>query len=122
MQAEESSMNFIDGVVAAVPEGNKAAYIEHARKAAAIFREFGAISVTECWGNDVPEGKVNSMHTAVQRKEGETVVFSWIAWPSKAIRDAGWEKMMSDERMAGMEMPFDGSRMIFGGFETVLEA
>jgi uncharacterized protein YbaA (DUF1428 family) len=83
-------MSYVDGVVAAVPEANKEAYIEHARQAAVIFREFGATQVVECWGDDVPEGKINSMHTAVQRKEGEAIIFSWIIWPSKEIRDAGW--------------------------------
>ena len=115
-------MSYVDGVVAAVPEANKEAYIEHARQAAAIFREFGATEVVECWGDDVPEGKINSMHTAVQRKEGEAIVLSWIIWPSKDIRDAGWARMMEDSRMADQELPFDGSRMIFGGFNMVLEA
>jgi uncharacterized protein YbaA (DUF1428 family) len=116
------NMSYVDGVVAAVPEANKEAYIEHARQAAVIFREFGATQVVECWGDDVPEGKINSMHTAVQRKEGEAIIFSWIIWPSKEIRDAGWGRMMEDSRMADQEMPFDGSRMIFGGFSMVLEA
>ena len=115
-------MSYVDGVVAAVPEANKDAYIEHARQAAAIFREFGATQVVECWGDDVPEGKINSMHTAVQRKEGEAIIFSWIIWPSREIRDAGWARMMEDNRMADQEMPFDGSRMIFGGFNMVLDA
>ena len=115
-------MSYVDGVVAAVPEANKEAYIEHARQAAEIFREFGATEVVECWGDDVPEGKINSMHTAVQRKEEEAIIFSWIIWPSKEIRDAGWGRMMEDNRMADQEMPFDGSRMIFGGFNMVLEA
>ena len=115
-------MSYVDGVVAAVPEANKEAYIEHARQAAEIFREFGATEVVECWGDDVPEGKINSMHTAVQRKDGEAIIFSWIIWPSKEIRDAGWGRMMEDNRMADQEMPFDGSRMIFGGFNMVLKA
>ena len=115
-------MSYVDGVVAAVPEANKDAYIEHARQAAAIFREFGATQVVECWGDDVPEGKINSMHTAVQRKEGEAIIFSWIIWPSREIRDAGWARMMEDSRMTDQEMPFDGSRMIFGGFNMVLDA
>ena len=78
------------------------------------------MSVVECWGVDVPEGKLTSMPMAVKLEEGETVVLSWISWPSKEARDAAWEKLMADERMAGMEMPFDGSRMIFGGFDVVL--
>nr|WP_241765154.1 DUF1428 domain-containing protein [Hyphomonas beringensis] len=94
--------------------------MEHARKAADLFKEVGALSVVECWGVDVPEGKLTSMPMAVKLEEGETVVLSWISWPSKEARDAAWEKLMADERMAGMEMPFDGSRMIFGGFDVVL--
>ncbi|KCZ55397.1 hypothetical protein HY29_12740 [Hyphomonas beringensis] len=85
-----------------------------------MFKEVGALSVVECWGVDVPEGKLTSMPMAVKLEEGETVVLSWISWPSKEARDAAWEKLMADERMAGMEMPFDGSRMIFGGFDVVL--
>ena len=115
-------MSYVDGMLAAVPEAKKAAYLEHARKAADLFKEVGALSVVECWGVDVPEGKLTSMPMAVKLKEGETVVLSWISWPSKEARDAAWEKLMADERMAGMEMPFDGSRMIFGGFDVVLDA
>lgn len=72
-------------------------------------------------GDDVPEGKINSLHTAVQRKDDEVVVMSFIAWPDKTTRDAAWPKIMEDPDMAG-DMPFDGNRMIFGGFEAILEA
>ncbi|MCW5698399.1 MAG: DUF1428 domain-containing protein [Rhodospirillales bacterium] len=117
-------MTYIDGVVCAVPTANKAEYKAHAEKAAAIFKKYGALSLTECWGNDIPEGKINSLHTAVMRKPEETVVFSWIAWPSKETRDAGWQKIMQDPELAEQTqtMPFDGSRMIFGGFEVLLQA
>ncbi|MDZ4761694.1 MAG: DUF1428 domain-containing protein [Alphaproteobacteria bacterium] len=114
-------MGYIDGVVAAVPTANKDKFLAHARTSAAIFKEFGALTIMENWGDDVPEGKQTDLKRAVQAKPDETVVFSWITWPDKATRDAGWAKMMKDERMAGMEMPFDGKRMIFGGFQTVLE-
>jgi len=113
---------YVDGFVAAVPTANKDAYRTHAESAAAVFKDHGALSLVECWGDDVPEGKVNSLHTAVLRKEDETVVFSWITWPDKATRDAGMQKVFGDPRMAPETnpMPFDGSRMIFGGFEMIV--
>lgn len=115
---------YVDGFVLAVPSANKEAYRKHAAEAAVIFKEHGALSMVEGWGDDVPEGKNNSMHTAVLRKEDETVVFSWITWPDRAARDAGMAKVFADPRMNGtMEaMPLDGSRMIFGGFEVIVDA
>ena len=115
-------MNYVDGFVAAVPNANRDAYRAHALRVAALFREFGALRVVETWGNDVPEGKVTSFPLAVQRAGDETVVFSWVEWPSKEVRDAGWQAMMQDPRMteAG-EMPFDGKRMIYGGFEMIMD-
>lgn len=113
---------YVDGYVAAVPTANKEAYRVHAEQAAPIFREFGALSVIECWEDDVPEGKVTSFSMAVKKTEDENVVFSWVTWPDKATRDAGWEKMMADERMKNNTMPFDGQRMIYGGFKAILEA
>ena len=114
-------MNYIDGFVAAVPTANRDRYLSHAQAAAAVFKENGALSVTECWGDDVPEGKLTSFPMAVKRKDDETVVFSWITWPSKAVRDAGMKKFMEDPRMKDMQMPLDGKRMIFGGFEVILD-
>ena len=117
-------MTYVDGFVAPVPTANKEAYLKHAADAVAVFKDHGALSVVECWGDDVPEGEVNSFHTAVLRKPEETVLFGWITWPSKAVRDAGMAKAMADPRLAPDQspMPFDGKRMIFGGFEAVLEA
>ena len=77
-------MTYVDGFVAAVPTASKEAYRKHAEDAAIAFKEHGALSLVECWGDDVPEGKINSMHTAVLRKDDETVVFSWIIWPDRA--------------------------------------
>ena len=114
-------MSYIDGFLAAVPDANKDAYIEHARIAADIFKEFGAERIVECWEDDVPDGKVTDFRRSVQRQDGESVVFSWIAWPDKATRDSGWAKMMEDPRMKDMQMPFDGKRMIYGGFAPVLD-
>ncbi|MEM9989462.1 MAG: DUF1428 domain-containing protein [Pseudomonadota bacterium] len=117
-------MTYVDGFVAAVPTANKEKFITHAEKTAIVFKELGALNVVECWGNDVPEGEVTSFPMAVQCKEDETVVFSWITWPSKEVRDVGMRKMMEDPRMQEdvNPMPFDGKRMIFGGFEKVLES
>jgi uncharacterized protein YbaA (DUF1428 family) len=117
-------MNYIDGFVAAVPAANKEAYVEHAKDMAAVLKEYGALRSIECWGDDVPEGKLTSFPMAVKREEGEIVVFAWVEWPSKAARDAGWAKATVDPRMdpANAPMPFDGKRMIYGGFQIVLEA
>lgn len=117
-------MSYVDGFVAAVPTANREKFKQHAEAAAAIFKEFGALSVTECWGDDVPEGKLTSFPMAVKLKEDETVVFSWIIWPSRQTRDAGMQKVMADPRLQPdvNPMPFDGQRMIFGGFEMIVSA
>jgi uncharacterized protein YbaA (DUF1428 family) len=112
-------MKYVDGFVAAVPQANRAAYLEHAKFAAKVFKEYGALNVVECWGDDVPEGKVTSFPMAVKREENETVVFSWITWASKAARDEAWKKSMEDPRFKDMKMPFDGKRLIYGGFEVL---
>jgi uncharacterized protein YbaA (DUF1428 family) len=116
-------MSYIDGVAAAVPTANRDRYVEHAKWAGAIFKEYGALKQTECWGDDVPDGKLTSFPMAVKCQPGETVVLSWIVWPSRQARDEGWKKIMADPRMqpGANPMPFDGKRMIFGGFEVVLD-
>ena len=115
-------MAFISMFMAPVPSGNRDAYVDHASKAAAIFKDLGALEVVETWGIDVPDGEVTSMPMAVKLGEGETVVIGWIRWPSKEVSDAAWAAMESDPRMAELaEMPFDGKRMIFGGFDPILE-
>ena len=114
-------MSYIDGFVIAVPSANREQFIAHARTFDSLFVEFGATRVTECWGDDVPDGKLTDFRRAVQAKDEESVVFSWIEWPDKATRDAGMAKVMQDPRMqAAGDMPFDGKRMIFGGFAPVL--
>jgi uncharacterized protein YbaA (DUF1428 family) len=115
-------MNYVDGFVAAVPTANRETYVAHAAKAAVVFKEHGALSVVECWGDDVPEGKVTSFPMAVKCKPDETVVFAWVSWPSREVRDAGMKKMSEDPRMHpdSNPMPFDGQRMIYGGFEVIL--
>ncbi|MET3899403.1 uncharacterized protein YbaA (DUF1428 family) [Devosia sp. UYZn731] len=115
-------MTYVDGFVAAVPKANKQAYIAHARQAAALFKEWGATRIVETWGDDVPAGKQTDFMRAVAAKEDEAIVFSWIEYPDKATRDAVGQKMMSDARMQAMKMPFDGARMIYGGFESLFVA
>ena len=114
-------MSYIDGFVIPVPAGKKQAYREIAAKAAPIFREYGALRVVECWGDDIPDGKVTDFKGAVKAEAGESVVFSWIVWPSKEARDAGNAKVMADPRMKPDDMPFDGKRMIMGGFEVLVD-
>jgi len=117
-------MKYVDGFVAAVPTANREVYRKHAQIAAAVFKEYGALEVMECWGDDVPEGKLTSFPMAVKRKQDETVIFSWIVWPSRAARDEGMKKSMEDPRldMKANPMPFDGQRLIYGGFEVLLSA
>ena len=116
-------MPYIDGFVTPVPTAKKEQYIAHTIKATEVLKEHGALKVVECWGHDVPEGKVTSFSMAVQRKEDETVVFSWMVWPSKEARDQGWEKIMKDPRMTDQAnpLPFDGKRLIYGGFDMILD-
>ncbi|WP_049622764.1 DUF1428 domain-containing protein [Frateuria defendens] len=116
-------MSYIDGFVMAVPTANKQQFIQHANSGDSVFVEYGATRVLECWGDDVPDGKLTDFHRAVQAKNDETVVFSWIEWPDKATRDTGMQKAMKDERLNPQDnpMPFDGKRMIFGGFAPVVE-
>jgi uncharacterized protein YbaA (DUF1428 family) len=116
-------MIYVEGFVTAVPTGNKEAYLSHAAKASSLLKDCGVERMVETWGDDVPDGKVTDFKRAVQAKDGETVVFSWFEYPSKQARDAANEKMMSDPRMKEMasSMPFDGQRMIFSGFEAILD-
>ena len=115
-------MSYIQGFVIPVPSDQKEAYREMAAKAAPIFREYGAERIVECWGDEVPDGKVTDFRRAVKAEDGEQVVFSWIVWPDKATQDAAHSKIMADPRMTPPEpMPFDGKRMIFGGFEPILD-
>lgn len=115
-------MLYVDGFVVAVAEGDRAAYIDLARRAWALFRKYGALRNVECWEDDVPEGKITSFPMAVRRTEGEAVLFSWIEWPDRATRDACFAVMRDDPEFAALgALPFDGSRMIFGGFVPVLD-
>ena len=114
---------YIDGFVAAVPTANRDAYRKHAEAAAVVFKEHGALKLVECWGDDVPDGKLTSFPMAVKKQADETVVFSWIAWPSRAVRDAAMPKVMADPRIKPEvnPMPFDGKRLIYGGFSVLFD-
>ena len=114
-------MSYIDGFVTAVPTDKREAYLAHAREAGAMIKEHGAERIVECWGDDVPEGKLTSFTMAVKREPNEAVVFSWITWPSRAFRDEAWKTLMADPRMNAMNAPFDGKRMIYGGFVPIVD-
>ena len=121
-QGKGGRTGYTDGFVAPAP--NREAYLAMAAKGAPIFLEHGAVRVVEAWGDDVRDGKVTDFRKAVIAEPGENIVFSWIEWPSKAERVAGWEKVMADERMKPPEsgMPFDGKRMFWGGFDVILDS
>lgn len=116
-------MSYVDGFVIPVPKANKDAYLKMARECAPVFKKYGAIRLVENWGIDVPHGEVTSFPMAVKLKEDEVVMFSWIVWPSKEVRDKGMEEAMKDPFFSeeNMPMPFDGKRMIYGSFETIFD-
>lgn len=116
-------MTYVDGFVVPVARIDREKYIKQAEMAAGVFKENGALQVVECWGDDVPEGKLTSFPMAVQRKEDETVVFSWVVWPSRQVRDKGMKAVMADPRLQPdvNPMPFDGKRLIYGGFEVIVD-
>jgi len=117
-------MTYIDGFVLAVPTANRDAYRKHAELAAPVFKDHGALNLVQCWGDDVPDGKLTSFPMAVRKKDDETVVLAWIVWPSRQARDEGMKKVMADPRSPPnvSQMPFDAQRLIFGGFEVLVEA
>ena len=116
-------MTYFEGFIVPVPTANKEAYRKHAADAAPLFQEFGVTRMVEAWGDDVADGKVTDFKKSVNAKEDEDVVFSWFEYPDRKARDAANEKMMSDPRMKemGADMPFDGKRMIMGGFDAIVE-
>jgi uncharacterized protein YbaA (DUF1428 family) len=117
-------MTYVDGFVVPVPKAKKEDYRRIAEEAAPVFKDHGALAVVETWADDVPKGKTTDFYMAVKCNDDETVVFSWIVWPDKATRNAGMAKVMTDPRMPSdmSTMPFDGKRMIVGGFETIVNA
>jgi len=119
----QGQTGYVDGYLLPVPEGKKDDYRAMAEKAAAKFRDYGAVRVVEAWGDDVPEGKVTDYQRAVKAEEGDTIVYSYVEWPDKQTRDKGWERMMADPDMQpDGEMPFDGKRMFWGGFRPIIDA
>lgn len=124
-------MTYMDGFVIAVPTANKEKFQSHAEMGDSVFMDLGATRVVECWGDDVPSGKVTDFRRAVQANDDEAVVFSWVEWPDKETRDKAMQKMTewmenpekADPRMDPEKnpMPFDGKRMIYGGFQPLVE-
>ena len=115
-------MAYVDGFLAAVPKANKDAYLAFSSAADALFRQWGATRVVECWGDDVPKGSVTDFWRAVAAKDDEVVVFSWVEYPDKETRDAIQKRMMNDPEMAKLgELPLDGKRMVFGGFTPIVD-
>lgn len=115
-------MSYIQGFLIPVPTGNKEAYLALARRIWILFQEYGAIRTVEAWGDDIRDGTLTDFRKAVQATPDETVVLSWIVWPDKATYEAAERKMQTDERMQPLAMPFDGRRMIFGGFEPIFDS
>lgn len=120
-------MSYVDGFVIAVPKANKQAFIDHAKHFDELFIEMGATRILECWGDDVKAGKWTDFRRAVDAKDDEDVIFSWVEWPDRATRDTAMaqmeDRMKDDPRWDPVKnpMPFDGKRMIFGGFVPVVE-
>lgn len=115
-------MSYIQGFLVAVPKANKQAYIESAQRAAPIFKEYGATRMMETWSEDLLDGKITDFKRSVQAKPDEAICFSWLEWPDKATFDAAAQKMETDPRWKTMpEMPFDATRMVWGGFEPIFE-
>ncbi len=112
---------YVNGFILAVPETAKDAYKDVAERFWDIVKDFGALSQIECWEADVPDGQTTDFRRAVKAEDGEKIVFSWVTWPDKSTADASQQKMMDDPRMADFgEMPFDGKRMVYGGFEPLV--
>jgi uncharacterized protein YbaA (DUF1428 family) len=117
-----AGMGYVDGYLLAVPSANREAYRAMAAEAAGIFAELGAHRTVEAWGDDVPPGEITDFRRAVKATDDESVVFSWVEWPAKAVRDAAWKRFMEEERMKSAVMPFDGQRLIYGGFVPIVDA
>jgi uncharacterized protein YbaA (DUF1428 family) len=114
-------MQYVDGVVIAVPTATREAYRAYAHRMGALFKEYGALAVVDCWGDDVPQGRLTSFPLAVRCEADETVVFSWVTWTSRQARDEAWRRLETEPRLrpGTSPMPFDGRRMIVGGFEVI---
>jgi uncharacterized protein YbaA (DUF1428 family) len=114
-------MSYVDIFIAAVPTAHRERYVAHTQATSQLLKEHGALSVQECWGDDVPEGKLTSLPMAVKCEANETVTFGVVHWSSKVARDDGMKNFMADPRLEPIDMPFDGKRMIYGGFQIIME-
>ena len=114
-------MTYATGFLTPVKSEDKDRYIASAAKSWPLFKKYGAIKHVETWGTDVPAGKLTSFPMAVKLEPGEVVVFSWLIWPDKATADACWGQMENDPDFADMDMPFDGKRMMWGGFDVIFD-
>lgn len=122
VEAGDARGQYINGFIAPVPLEKKNAYREMTERQAAIFREAGALRLVQAWGDDIPEGKLTDFRRAVKAEPDETIVFAFIEWPSKAVNDEAWEKLMKDERMQpSKDAPFDGRRLFWGGFDVIVD-
>ena len=115
-------MSYITGFLTPVKTADKERYVKSAEKSWPLFQKYGALEQVETWGEDVPDGKVTSFPMAVKKEDDEVVVFSWLRWPDRATADKCWEQMQSDPAFSDMDMPFDGKRMMWGGFAPVFES
>jgi uncharacterized protein YbaA (DUF1428 family) len=116
------SPGYVDGMLISVPNSRRDEYRMFAEQTSALFLEYGATKLVDAWGDDVPDGETTDFRRAVQAETDETVVFGWVEWPSKTLRDEAWQKLMADPRMEAFKPPFDGKRMVYGGFATILDA
>ncbi|WP_424810538.1 DUF1428 domain-containing protein [Roseococcus sp. YIM B11640] len=121
-QGETGAMGYVDGSLLPVRAASREAYLAQAEEFSAIFREHGATRVVAAWADDVPDGKVTDFKGAVKAEPDEAVVYSWIEWPSRAVRDAGWDKIMQDPRMHAAPLVHDGRRQVHGGFAPMIDA
>jgi uncharacterized protein YbaA (DUF1428 family) len=119
-QGQETEMAYVDGFLIPVSDARKEEYRQHEAKWWPHFRDLGATGMVICWGDEVPGGEQTGFRRAVNLKDGETVVFAWMTWPDKAARDKAFAGM-SETEMDPSEMPFDGKRMVYGGFLPILE-
>jgi len=116
------STGYVDAMLCPVPADGREKYRAFAKAVSDVFRDYGAVRVIDSWEDDVPDGKVTDYRRALKTEEGEKIVYSWVEWPSKDVRDAAWDQVMKDPRMQDNQMPFDGKRMIYGGFEPIVDA
>jgi uncharacterized protein YbaA (DUF1428 family) len=114
-------MTYITGFLIPVKSENKDRYIQSARKSWPLFQKYGCLEQVECWGEDVPDGEVTSFPMAVKAEKDEVVVLSWLRWPDRPTADKCFAEMMNDPDFDGMDMPFDGKRMMWAGFAPVFE-